>query len=96
MILGLCAAFAFTATASAEVTVAKTWFQPGEPLVFKNEGIEPVKLVLTNFQNTYIPLSDSTEPDDTIVAAGESADLRELFAGLKPGFSDRNFGRSRR
>ena len=68
--------------ASADITPAKTWFAPFQPLSFTNDGDADVQLVLRDFLGKPIGGGDAQAQR---LKAGQSADLRKLFPEIGVG-----------
>lgn len=76
--------FGVPAIAAADIEPAKTWFAPGQPLVFRNTGDQPTKLILTNFTNTPEPLGGDGEAAP-VLQPGDEIDLRTVYAAINVG-----------
>lgn len=86
--------------ADADVTPAKNWFAPFQPLTFTNDGQEEVELVLTDFLGRRIQTGEDRD-GAAFVKPNESADLRKLYPAMnvgtfvlypvKPGDATQNF-----
>ena len=74
--------------AGAQVVAVKTWYAPDQPLAFRNGGESPVKIILTSFQNTEVPLKDArgeNRAEAPILQPGDEIDLRQVYAAINVG-----------